>query len=185
MAKYLLKAHVHQEGGSAPRREPGIHSRLFHRAVRKRFPEKIRAAYRVVLEACVEHRAIFAICFLLACLASSALLPWVGQDFFPSVDSGQFKLHLRAQTGTRIEETAALCDHVDAAIIARQSRPATSGRIIDNIGLPNSSINLSYSTSAPIGARTRISWFPLRKATGPLRTTCMTCGKRWSINFPE
>jgi len=146
MAKYLLKAHVHEEG--EPKRTWNPFT-LFHRAFESVF-EKIRAAYRVVLEVCVEHRNIFAICFLLACLASSALLPWVGQDFFPSVDSGQFKLHLRAQTGTRIEETAALCDHVDSVI--RAAIPSRDlGTIIDNIGLPNSGINLSYSTSAPIG----------------------------------
>ena len=78
------------------------------------------------------------------------LAPWLGQDFFPSVDSGQFKIHLRAHTGTRIEETAALCDHVEATI--RQQIPANEiVTILDNIGLPYSALNLSYSTSAPVG----------------------------------
>ncbi len=76
--------------------------------------------------------------------------PWLGQDFFPSVDSGQFKIHVRAHTGTRIEETAALCDHVDATI--REQIPANEVvTILDNIGLPYSALNLSYSTSAPVG----------------------------------
>jgi len=79
------------------------------------------------------------------------LLPWLGQDFFPSVDAGQFKIHVRARTGTRIEEVAALCDHVDSTI--RQQIPANElVSIVDNIGLPNSRLNLSYSTSAPVGA---------------------------------
>jgi multidrug efflux pump subunit AcrB len=78
------------------------------------------------------------------------LLPWVGEDFFPAVDGGQFKLHLRAPTGTRIEETAALCDRVETAIRELIPQHELSG-IIDNIGLPYSGINLSYSTSAPIG----------------------------------
>ena len=78
------------------------------------------------------------------------LAPWLGQDFFPSVDSGQFKIHVRARTGTRIEETAALCDHIDATI--RQQIPAKEVvTIVDNIGVPYSGLNLSYSTSAPIG----------------------------------
>ncbi len=74
----------------------------------------------------------------------------LGQDFFPAVDAGQFKIHVRARTGTRIEETAALCDHIDATI--RQHVPAKEiVNIVDNIGLPYSGLNLSYSTSAPIG----------------------------------
>jgi len=80
----------------------------------------------------------------------STYLPGLGQDFFPVVDAGQIKLHLRARTGLRIEETAALCDHVEAAI--REVIPAAEVQsIVDNIGLPYSGINLSYSTSAPVG----------------------------------
>src|SRR5258707_6751431 len=77
-------------------------------------------------------------------------LTGLGQDFFPSVDDGQIKLHLRARTGTRIEETALLCDHVEATI--KELIPAKQiSSIVDNIGLPYSGINLSYSTSAPVG----------------------------------
>src|SRR5262249_39468087 len=85
-----------------------------------------------------------------ACLLSLALLPVLGQDFFPSVDSGEFKLHLRAPTGTRIEETAALCDRVENLIRSEIPRRELAS-ILDNIGLPYSGINLSYSNSAPIG----------------------------------
>ena len=78
------------------------------------------------------------------------LVPWLGQDFFPAVDSGQFKIHVRAHTGTRAEETAALCDHIDATI--RSQIPTNELlTILDNIGLPNSPFNLAYSTSAPVG----------------------------------
>src|SRR6202042_1933174 len=85
-----------------------------------------------------------------ACLASFALFPWLGQDFFPAVDGGQFKLHVRAQTGTRIEETARLCDLVENSI--RREIPANElTNILDNIGLPYSGINTSYSNSAAIG----------------------------------
>jgi multidrug efflux pump subunit AcrB len=86
-----------------------------------------------------------------ACLGSLAILiPWLGQDFFPSVDSGSFKLHLRAPTGLRIEETANLCDLVERSI--RREIPAGEIEgVIDNIGLPYSGINLSYSNSAPVG----------------------------------
>ena len=94
---------------------------------------------------------VFLILFLVFSMGSVGVLaPYLGQDFFPSVDSGQFKLHVRARTGTRIEETALLCDHIDSTI--RQNIPAEEVvSIVDNIGLPYSGLNLSYSTSAPIG----------------------------------
>src|SRR5208282_6151795 len=112
--------------------------------------ERLRAGYHSLLEACIASQRVFALSFLGFCLVSFALLPWVGEDFFPAVDSGQFKLHFRARTGTRIEETANLCDRVENTI--RELIPASEiSSIIDNIGLPYSSINLSYSNSAPIG----------------------------------
>src|ERR1035437_6081420 len=80
------------------------------------------------------------------------LSPWLAQDFFPSVDSGQFKLHVRARTGTRIEDTARLCDQVEDDIRAVIPK-AELGTIIDNIGLPYPGLNLSYSHSAPTGPR--------------------------------
>jgi len=81
---------------------------------------------------------------------SSLLVPWLGRDFFPAVDAGQIKLHLRARTGTRIEETTKLCDDVESTL--RQIIPADEiVTLVDNIGMPYSGINLSYSTSAPVG----------------------------------
>ncbi|MBV9087653.1 MAG: efflux RND transporter permease subunit, partial [Acidobacteriaceae bacterium] len=113
--------------------------------------EKFRAWYRGLLERCLHTRRAFLLTFLAFCVVSLAvLIPWLGRDFFPSVDSGQFKLHLRARTGTRIEETARLCDLVERSI--RNQVPQDQiGTIIDNIGLPYSGINLSYSNSAPVG----------------------------------
>ncbi len=89
--------------------------------------------------------------FLAACVLSFALVPFVGQDFFPTVDNGEFKLHMRAPTGTRLEDTAAICDQIENDI-RQQIPPSELVSIIDNIGLPSSSINLSYSNSAPVGA---------------------------------
>jgi multidrug efflux pump subunit AcrB len=99
----------------------------------------------------VDHAGVFLLIFLAFSLASIGLLvPWLGQDFFPSVDSGQFKIHVRAHTGMRIEETAQLCDHIDSTI--RGEIPAKEiVNIVDNVGLPTSGINLSYSTSSPVG----------------------------------
>ncbi len=112
--------------------------------------EKVRSAYRSLLGACIRHQAVFSICFFVGCIASFALLPWLGQDFFPASDSGQFRLHVRARTGTRIEETAKLCDLIENNI--RQAIPARDiVNILDNIGLPYSGINTSYNNNGTIG----------------------------------
>ncbi len=148
MAKYLLRNDAHREGGvSTKGRNPLVW-------LQQRFEEwfeTFRLSYRRVLETCLHHRTIFLVGFFVACLGSLAILiPWLGQDFFPNVDSGMFKLHLRAPTGMRIEDTAFLCDIVEQSI--RRQIPANEvSSIIDNIGLPYSGINLSYSNSAPVG----------------------------------
>ena len=147
MAKYLLKAHVDVHAATASR-NPFV--RLEH-AIDRGFM-RLRDGYRALLQQCVNGRAVFAALFLVACLASGVLVRFVGEDFFPSVDSGQFKLHLRGPTGMRIEETAALCDRVEEAI--RQTIPSAElAGISDNIGLPYSGLNLTYTNSAPIGSQ--------------------------------
>ncbi|HUK52507.1 MAG TPA: efflux RND transporter permease subunit [Candidatus Binatia bacterium] len=147
MAKFLLRGHVHEE-----RLYDTVGKNwLWRQQIRFEVAfERLRAGYHNLLDACIASKRAFALCFLGFCAASFALVPWLGEDFFPSVDSGQFKLHLRAHTGTRIEETANLCDQVEDAI--REMIPLGEiESVIDNIGLPYSSINLSYSNSAPIG----------------------------------
>lgn len=148
LAKYLLRGHSHHEAVShADQRNPFVRLQLMFE---NNF-EKVRARYRSLLEGCIRHRSLFTICFFAACLASVVgLYPWLGEDFFPAIDAGQFKLHLRAQTGTRIEETAKLCDRIDQAI--RDVIPASEvSNVLDNIGLPYSGINTSYSNSGAIG----------------------------------
>jgi len=148
MARYLLVAQT----GEERRAETSISRNPFVR-IQAKFEvgfEHFRAGYSRMLEASMRHRKVFTVCFFAACIASFALVPFVGQDFFPSVDSGEFKLHMRAPTGTRIEETAAICDRIEQDI-RRHIPPSQLSSIIDNIGLPYSSINLSYSNSAPAG----------------------------------
>jgi multidrug efflux pump subunit AcrB len=112
--------------------------------------DRFREGYRMLLGAVLHHRAAFAVLFLVFCIGSMFLVPQLGQDFFPSVDAGQFRLHLRARSGTRIEETAKLVDEVEAAI--RREIPTRDFRgMLDNIGIPASSINLSYNDSGLIG----------------------------------
>jgi CzcA family heavy metal efflux pump len=147
MAKYLLRGHEAETLAANQSRNPLVAMQIkFEEAF-----ERFREGYHGLLERCLHHKRAFLSVFLGVCLASLAfLIPWLGQDFFPAVDAGQFKLHLRARTGTRIEETARLADLVEQSI-REQIPPKEITSIIDNIGLPYSGINLSYSNSAPVG----------------------------------
>ena len=144
LAMYLLRAPRHDE---APSRNPFTRfQRWFDRGF-----ERTRAGYKDLLVRIVARRAVFVAIFLVACLATGFLAPVLGENFFPDSDNGQFILHLRAKTGTRIEETARLCDLVDAVI--RSEIPGEElGSVIDNIGLPYSTINYMYSRSGFVGA---------------------------------
>jgi CzcA family heavy metal efflux pump len=148
MAKYLLKGHEHDRVDQAKKsRNPFIRFQVLF----EHYFELFRTWYHGVLGFCMEHRAIFLLGIVAFWVGSVALLfPWLGQDFFPSVDGGQFKLHVRAHTGTRIEDTARLCDQIEDVI--REEIPGSElGTIIDNIGIPYSGLNLSYSNSATVG----------------------------------
>jgi len=147
MAKYLLRNQKAVEG-NAPSRNPLARFQRWFEAGFERF----REAYRRLLVVALDHKRVFLFAFSAACLASLAIIvPFLGQNFFPSVDAGSFTLHLRGRTGMRIEDTAFLCDEVESSI--RHNIPAAElSNIIDNIGLPYSGINLSYSNSAPVGA---------------------------------
>jgi multidrug efflux pump subunit AcrB len=148
MAKYLLKGHEHDRVDQAKAsRNPFIRFQITF----EHYFEKLRTWYYGVLGFCMEYRVVFLVAIVAFWVGSIALLyPWLGQDFFPSVDGGQFKLHVRAHTGTRIEDTARICDQIEDVI--RQEIPqAEMGTIIDNIGIPYSGLNLSYSNSATVG----------------------------------
>jgi multidrug efflux pump subunit AcrB len=143
LAMYLLKAKHHEPNPK------NLFARLQH-GFEKGF-ESVRNGYSGLLTSLVAHRKLFIPVFLGACLGGSFLVPWLGQDFFPDTDSGQFILHVRARTGTRIEETARLFDLVENVI--RQNIPAKEmDNILDNIGLPYSPYNTMHSTSGVLGA---------------------------------
>ena len=142
LAMYLLRVRRHAQRTYNP-------FVRFQRAFERGF-ERIRTQYQAVLTTFIYRRAVFVPIFIAACFSVFLLLPFLGQDFFPNTDTGQFKLHVRAKTGTRIEEMARLCDQVDRTI--RQKIPAAElGSVLDNIGLPYSQINLSYSNSGQLG----------------------------------
>ncbi len=113
--------------------------------------DRMRSSYAGYLTAFLQRRWHVALAFLGFCAISGYVLTQLGQDFFPTVDSGQFRLHLRARSGTRIEETARLTDLVEQVI--RREIPAHElAGILDNIGVPTSGISLSYSNSGLIGS---------------------------------
>ena len=148
MAKYLLKGHEHDRVDAAKAsRNPFIRFQITF----EHYFEKLRSWYHGVLHLCLEYRLAFLFGIVIFWgLSIGILYPWLGQDFFPSVDGGQFKLHVRAHTGTRIEDTARLCDQIEDSI-RHEVPPAELGTVIDNIGIPYSGLNLSYSNSATVG----------------------------------
>jgi multidrug efflux pump subunit AcrB len=159
LAMYLLKAKKHGGGRTW---NPFI---LFQRAFERGF-ERFRVGYQGMLTTFIYRRWFFVPAFLGVSLSAFILLPWLGQDFFPGTDTGQFKLHVRAKTGTRIEETAKLCDLVETSI-RRLIPKEEMASVLDNIGLPYSTINLSYSTSATIGTEDADILVSLNEKHGP------------------
>jgi multidrug efflux pump subunit AcrB len=145
LAMYLFKPHVHEEPAPAAWNLPARAQLAFERLL-----NRIRDSFKGMLGVCLAHRAWFIPLFLAACVAPFFLVPWLGQDFFPLTDAGRFNLHMRTKTATRIEESARTSSDVEMAI--RRIVPANEiASLINNIGLPYSSLNMSYSTSAPIG----------------------------------
>jgi CzcA family heavy metal efflux pump len=142
LAMYLLRAKEH-----GPTRNPFL---KFQRGFERAF-ESVRASYQLLLTRLVFSRKVFVPAFLAACLCAFLLLPFLGQNFFPDTDSGEFILHIRGRTGMRIEETARLADLVETSI--RNKIPANEiNNILDNLGLPYSPMNTMHSTSGVIGA---------------------------------
>ena len=153
MARFLLSTpphhgEGHHGGHAAPKRSRNPLVR-FQQGFERVF-EAARARYVGLLTAALAHRRTFVVAFLGVVLLSFGLAPFLGRDFFPSVDGGQIKLHMRAQTGTRIEETARLADEIEQDI-RRVIPPDQLYNIVDNIGLPISGINMAYSNSGTIG----------------------------------
>jgi len=145
LAMYWLRKHVPEHAGAAA----GNGWQRFQRGFEHRFT-RFRDGYHQLLGGALQHSLAFTIAFMLIGASAFLLLPWLGRDFFPTVDAGQVRLHVRAPSGTRLEETARLCDAVEARI-SQLVPPHDLDSLIDNIGVPYSGINLSYSTSAPVG----------------------------------
>src|ERR1700738_3495374 len=184
LAKFWLKSHDHHS-----RNTRGNALSRFQQRFEAGFA-KFRDGYRNLLTAALHNGPRFAAIFLGSMAATALLafplgpLPGLGQDFFPSVDGGQIKLHLRARTGTRIEETAALCDAVEASI--REVIPKNQlSSIVDNLGLPYSGINLAYSTSAPVGPGDADIFVNLRDGHRPTPEFVRLLRTKLAATFPS
>jgi multidrug efflux pump subunit AcrB len=150
MAKYLLQPHVHRaKGEGLPlSRNPLVR---FQRGFEAAF-ERVRSDYRDLLELALRHRPIFVIGFLSFVGASFLLSPYLGRNFFPSVDSGQILMHVRTQVGTRIEATANQFADVQKAI-RKIIPPYEIEAIADNVGMPISGINMTYNNTGVVGSQ--------------------------------
>ncbi len=150
MVMYLLRDEVklYHEGGEFVDSSPGLISRI-HNGFNHRF-ESFRDRYFKMLEWTLAHRRTAILGFLTFCLGSFLFLPFIGEDFFPAVDAGQIRLHVRAPAGTRIEETERLFGLVEQQIRRMIPREELD-LILDNIGMPYIGINLAYSDSATVG----------------------------------
>ncbi len=145
--------------------------------------DRFRHGYRALLASCFEHRKPFAFFFLLFCVASALLTETLGRNFFPAVDAGQFLLHLRARTGTRIEETLRLTDQVNQNI-HHEIPAAELGGILDNVGIPVSYINLSYNTSGVIGPGDADLLVSLKPGHAPTENYVRRLRERLNREFP-
>jgi CzcA family heavy metal efflux pump len=143
LVMYIMRGHEHKAAG------PKTVFGRFQRGFERNF-EKLRNGYYQLLETTMAHRKLFAAVFLGFCVLSLGWIFVLGQDFFPSVDAGLIRLHLRGRAGMRVEETARLCDQVET-FLRQDLPPGVIANMLDNIGLPNSGINLSYSNSGVIG----------------------------------
>ncbi|WP_093179167.1 efflux RND transporter permease subunit [Variovorax sp. YR266] len=185
MAKYLLRRHAsgkgdEDESSSLPSRNPLVH---FQRSFEVRF-ERVRTGYRNVLQRALDRRKVFLLGFGAAVVLSFALLPFVGSNFFPAVDSGQILMHARVPVGTRIEETAARFAGIEQAI--RRVIPAEEiETLVDNIGLPPSNINLTYNNTGVSGSHDGDFQIALRKGHRPTADYMRRLRETLPREFPD
>lgn len=145
MAVYLLKPHSHEDA-TAPTSNPLVR---FQRGFSEKF-ERFRASYKEVLTMAMLHRRGFVTAFMAFVVASFALVPFLGRNFFPSVDAGRIMIHFRAQPGTRVEETVAVSARIQD-VIRQVIPPRELALVVDNVGMPFSSINMTYNNTGTIG----------------------------------
>jgi multidrug efflux pump subunit AcrB len=180
LANYLLRGQAHEAATIGASRNPLVR---FQQGFERRF-EALRSGYGGLLVLGLENRGKLIAGFVGFSLLSFGLAPFLGQDFFPSVDGGQIKMHVRAQTGTRIEETTRLADRIGAAI--HRIIPADElDSIVDNIGLSVSDINMAYNNSGTIGVEDADILISLKPHHAPTAGYVKTMRERLPRMFPS
>jgi multidrug efflux pump subunit AcrB len=179
LSKYWLRtAAVEHEAAKNPN-----FLQRFQRGFEARF-EQVRDSYQGFLATVLEHRSAFIAVFLGFAAASMLIYPFLGKNFFPEVDAGQIKLHIRGQTGLRVEDTAALVDHIEAAM-REVIPPKEIDSMVDNIGLPVSGINLTYGNSGTIGSSDADILISLKADHAPTADYIRTLRQRLPHEFPS
>ncbi len=178
LANYLLRAQQHAAAEKTGR-NPLVR---FQQAFEHRF-ESIRSVYSGLLSLGLQHRVVLIAGFIGFTLLSFGLAPYLGQDFFPSVDGGQIKMHVRAPTGTRIEETTRLADRIGEAIKTIIPASELDG-VVDNIGLSVSGINMAYNNSGTIGLEDADILISLKPGHAPTANYVKTMRDRLPREFP-
>ena len=181
-AKYLLPPELDRHRSH----EPATPKTIFGR-ISRRFEgnfSKFREGYRDLLSICLRHPKITVVAVIAFAVASLGLFPFLGQDFFPSVDAGRFDMHIRMRAGTRIEETARTVDEVEQML--RRTIPANQlDGIIDNLGIPYSGINTSYNTSGTTSSADGDIIVSLKENHSPTNDYIRAIRRQMPRNFPE
>jgi multidrug efflux pump subunit AcrB len=181
-AKYLLPPELDRHRSHEPATPKTIFGRI-SQGFEGNF-SKFREAYRDLLSICLRHPKITVVAVIAFAIASLGLFPFLGQDFFPSVDAGRFDMHIRMRAGTRIEETARTADEVEHML--RQIIPTNQlDGIIDNLGIPYSGINTSYNTSGTTSAADGDIIVSLKENHSPTNDFIRTIRRQMPQNFPE
>jgi multidrug efflux pump subunit AcrB len=180
MANYLLKPHTHHDGeGPPPTRNPLI---MFQRGFEARF-ERLRQGYHDLLALALSHRPTFVTGFLAFVALSFLLVPFLGRNFFPTVDAGNILLHVRTQVGTRVEESANQFADVQK-VIRGIIPPSEIETVTDNIGMPISGINMTYNNTGVIGPQDGDIQIKLREGHRPTAEYVKTLRERLPKAFP-
>ncbi|NWB96248.1 efflux RND transporter permease subunit [Pseudomonas gingeri] len=183
LANYLLKPHVHGDDGQphvAPSNNPLV---KFQRGFESAF-ETFRGYYHGALEGALEHRRLVVISMLAFVVASFALVPFLGRNFFPEVDSGQILLHVRAPVGTRVESTAQLIAEIEKSIHT-MIEPEQLAALVDNIGLPISGINTAYNNTGTVGSQDSDIQISLKEGHRPTAEYIKTLRETLPREFPN
>jgi len=183
LANYLLRHQdVHHSSDGVPAKASRNLLARFQRGFERQF-ENLRRGYLGLLQLALQNRIKLIAGFLCFSLASFALAPSLGQDFFPAVDGGQIKLHIRAPTGTRIEETTSLTDRIGTAIHGIIPGNELDG-IVSNIGLTVSGINMAYNNSGTIGVGDADILISLKPKHAPTDNYIKTMREKLPQQFP-